>query len=52
MSGVRYALVLQVRLVQVGHNKPLADGTEETLACETGPQGEALNASLGAREAL
>ena len=36
--------------VQVGLNKLLADGTVETLACEIGPQGEALNARLGAEE--
>ena len=39
ISGVRYALELQVLLVQVGGNKLLCDATEETLACEIGPQG-------------
>ena len=46
ISGVRYALHLQVILVQVGGNKLLGDATKETAfttACEIGPQGEELN---------
>ena len=49
LLGVRDALHVEVVLVQVGGHKLLGDGTEETLACEIGPEGVRMREARSGR---